>query len=160
MPAAQAETIARGLKSVVPPALWSACELQTVPEPGADETAVCLPTRGRPDRWEISSYPNALQLERAYQSERGRHKTVRSNSGKCDALSWGGEGVWRHGPGKPGGRYFCYFDGNDAVMVWTHGRLDQKSHLDVIAIARESGTDHAGLTDWWNPWHHRIGKAN
>jgi class 3 adenylate cyclase len=159
-PAAQAASVARGLASVVPPKLWEACRLQTVPEQKADETAVCLPARGIPDRWEISAYPNGVELERAYVRERGRHKGARPNSGECTALSWGGEREWLHGPGKPGGRYFCYFDGDDAVIVWTHGRLDQPSHRDILVTAREDGSDHAGLADWWNPWHHRIGKAN
>lgn len=159
-PAAQAATVARGLASVVPTALWQACRLQTVPEQNADQTAVCLPSRGLPDRWEISSYPNGVALDRAYDGELGRHKSVRQSSGECSALSWGGEHQWVHGPGKPGGRYFCYFDGNDAVIVWTHHRLDQPSHRDILVTAREGGSDHAGLTDWWSPWHHRIGKAN
>jgi class 3 adenylate cyclase len=159
-PAAQAASIARGLSSVVPPKLWEACRLQTVPEQDADETAVCLPARGIPDRWEISAYPNAVALERAYERELSRQRGGRPNSGECTALSWGGEREWLHGPGKPGGRYFCYFDGDDAVIVWTHGRLDQPSHRDILVTAREDGSDHAGLTDWWNPWHHRIGKAN
>lgn len=158
-PAAQAASIAKGLESVVPPALWERCSLQTVPEPDADETAVCLPARGIPDRWEISAYPNGVALERAYEKELARHK-ARPNRGECSALSWGGEREWLHGPDKPGGRYFCYFDGNDAVIVWTHRRLDQPSHRDILVTAREDGSDHAGLTDWWNPWHHRIGKAN
>ena len=153
-------SIARGLASVVPPALWQDCKLQTVPEQHAVETAVCLPSRGLPDRWEISSYPNGVALERAYNTELERHKGVRSNSGRCSDLFWGGEGRWLHGPAKPGGRYFCYFDGNDAVIVWTHGQLGQPNHRDILATARESGSDHAGLTDWWRPWHHRIGKAN
>jgi class 3 adenylate cyclase len=159
-PAAQAGTVARGLASVVPVALWQACRLQTVPEQTADETAVCLPSRGRPDRWEISSYPNGVALDRAYDNELARHKTVRRDKGECSTLSWGGEHEWVHGPGKPGGRYFCYFDGNDAVVVWTHHRFDQPSHRDILVTAREGGSDHAGLTDWWSPWHHRIGKAN
>ena len=54
-----------------------------------------------------------------------------------------------HGPDKPGGRIFCYFDGNDAVAVWTHKRLGQPTHRDVLMIAREGGSDHAGLTRWW-----------
>lgn len=62
--------------------------------------------------------------------------------------------------GQAGGRYFCYFDGNDAVIVWTHERLNQPSHLDVMVTAREGGSDHPGLTRWWRPWHHEIGKAS
>ena len=74
-------------------------------------------------------------------------------------FSWGGERPWLHGPDKPGGRVFCYFDGNDAVIVWTHERLGQPAHRDILVTARESGSDHAGLTRWWRPWHHELGKA-
>ena len=161
VPAAQAGSVATNLESVVPADLWDeACHLQDLPEQGADESAVCLPEDGLPDRWEISSYPNEIQLERAYQRALGPHNTVKPDNGKCDAQSWGGEGEWFHGPRKPGGRFFCYFDADDAVIVWTHGKLKQPSHKDILVTARESGTDHAGLTDWWKPWHHRIGKAN
>jgi hypothetical protein len=84
---------------------------------------------------------------------------VKRNSGKCNAFFWGGELAWEHGPGKPGGRVFCYFDGDDAVIVWTHERLSQATHHDMLAIAREGGSDHARLTRWWRPWHHLIGKS-
>ncbi len=60
---------------------------------------------------------------------------------------------------KPGGRAFCYFDGNDAVIVWSHQRLGQLTHRDVLITAREGGSDHVTLTRWWRPWHHLIGKA-
>ena len=30
---------------------------------------------------------------------------------------------------------------------------------DILVRAREGGSDHAGLTRWWRPWHHLIGKA-
>jgi hypothetical protein len=120
---------------------------------------VCVPTSGAPDRWQISSYANGTQLEAAYSAELNRHPTIKHDTGKCNAFSWGGENPWLHGPGKRGGRVFCYFDGDDAVIVWTHARLGQSSHRDILAIAREGGSDHASLTRWWRPWHHRIGKA-
>jgi hypothetical protein len=120
---------------------------------------VCIPPRGAPDRWQISSYPNGSTLAAAYSTELNRHPTLEHDTGKCNAFSWGGEGSWLHGPSKPGGRVFCYFDGDDAVIVWTHARLGQSNHRDILAIAREGGSDHAALTRWWRPWHHRIGKA-
>ena len=95
----------------------------------------------------------------AYQSELRRREDVPRNRGKCNAFSWGGEHTWFHGPDKPGGRVFCYFDGNDAVIVWTHERLGQPTHRDVLVVAREGGSDHPALTRWWRPWHHEIGKA-
>jgi hypothetical protein len=148
-----------GLDAIVPAALWNDCRLQTVPEPTAIETAVCLPADGVPDRWEISSYPNGSAVTAAYDGALRGHQQVQRNSGKCNAFFWGGERQWLHGPAKPGGRVFCYFDGNDAVAVWSHMRLGQPTHRDILAIAREGGSDHASLTRWWRPWHHLVGKA-
>ena len=155
------ETLAdsAGLDAIVPAAIWKDCRLQTVAEPTALQTAVCLPKSGIPDRWEISSYPNGEALTAAYRAELRRATDVSRDSGKCNAFFWGGELQWLHGPDKPGGRVFCYFDGDDAVIVWTHARLGQPTHRDILGIAREGGSDHARLTRWWRPWHHLIGKA-
>jgi class 3 adenylate cyclase len=148
-----------GLDTVVPAALWQDCRLQTVAEQGALQTAVCLPADGLPDRWEISAYPDGRTLTEAYDREfRARAGTER-DTGRCNAFSWGGEREWLHGPGRAGGRVFCYFDGSDAVVVWTHARLDQPTHRDILVNARESGSDHANLTRWWRPWHHLVGRA-
>jgi class 3 adenylate cyclase len=159
-PTTQLEPVAAtGLASVVPAAIWKDCRVQTVANARADETAACVPLDGMPDRWEISRYPNGLALAAAYRSELGKRADIERDKGKCNAFVWGGELEWQHGLNKPGGRVFCYFDGNDAVIVWTHERLDQPTHRDILVIAREGGSDHAGLTRWWRPWHHRIGKA-
>ena len=150
------------LADIVPAQLWAGCEVQTVPDANAVETAVCLQRSGargfQPDRWQISRYANGRLLRAAYESERSGHG-VASNQGKCNRFFWGGEHAWAHGPGKPGGRRLCYFDGNDAVIVWTHERLGQPNHRDILAIAREGGSDHARLSLWWQPWHHLIGKG-
>jgi class 3 adenylate cyclase len=148
------------LAQLVPAELWKDCRLQTVPDQAAVETAVCLPAGGIPDRWQISVYRNGTALAAAYQTELERHPAIKPDGGKCNVFVWGGERPWLHGPGKPGGRVFCYFEGDDAVAVWTHARLGQANHRDILAIAREGGSDHAGLTRWWRPWHHLIGKAN
>jgi class 3 adenylate cyclase len=158
-PPPAAEVKAAGLDSVVPATIWQDCRLQTVANPRADETAVCVPPQGMPDRWEISRYPNGVALAAAYRSELGKRSDIERDSGKCNAFVWTGENEWQHGPNKPGGRVFCYFDTNDAVIVWTHERRDQPTHRDILVIAREGGSDHAGLTRWWRPWHHQIGKA-
>jgi class 3 adenylate cyclase len=148
-----------GLDALVPAQLWRDCRLQTVTEPRAVQTAVCLPSNGMPDRWEISMYPDGGALAAAYLGELRRREDFVRDEGRCNAFTWGGEREWLHGPDKPGGREFCYFDGNDAVIVWTHERLGQPTHRDILVIARESGSDHAGLTRWWKPWHHVLGKA-
>jgi class 3 adenylate cyclase len=145
--------------AVVPVELRRDCVVRDAPRPPADETVVCDPIARTPDLWEISAYRDGDVLSTAYDTEYRRHGSVERDTGHCNGLVWGGEGVWEHGPKKPGGRFFCFFDGNDAVIVWTHERLNQPSHFDIMVTARASGIDHVGLTKWWRPWHHVIGKA-
>jgi hypothetical protein len=154
------------LAAVVPQPVWQTCKKVT-PRPGALETAVCLPPANSssftPDRLELSTFANGTAVQRAYNTERRRHH-VRRNFGTCTGLSWGGEGEWLHNPAapgtkpKPGGSRFCYFAGNDVVIVWTHRKFGQATHTDLLGIAREGGSDHPGLYSWWRFWHHKIGK--
>jgi hypothetical protein len=156
------EEVPARLDAIVPANLWADCQVQTVPDPTALETAVCLPPQNtgkfEPDRWQISMYPNGKTVSAAYDAARA-DAGVRTNSGTCSRLSWTGEAAWEHGPGQPGGRLFCYFSGDNAVIVWTHRRFDQPTHRDILAMAMEGGSDHARLFRWWNPRHHLIGKA-
>jgi class 3 adenylate cyclase len=153
---------AADVAALIPESLRPSCEVQTVPDAGAVETAVCLQsaneTRFAPDRWQVSIYPNGDALNEAYEAVR-RGQEIAPNQGTCGRHSWGGEGAWAHGPDKPGGRRLCYFDADDAVIVWTHARLGQPSHRDILAIAQEGGSDHARLAGWWLVQHHLIGKV-
>jgi serine/threonine-protein kinase len=154
------------LAAVVPQPVWQTCK-KTAPRAGALETAVCLPPKNAttftPDRLELSTFASGAAIQRAYEAERRRHHVPR-NRGTCNGLSWGGEGRWLHNPAspganpKPGGSRFCYFAGNDVVIVWTHRKFGQATHTDLLGIAREGGSDHPGLYAWWRFWHHRIGK--
>jgi len=154
--------VAAKLDAIVPAALWADCQVQTVPDPTAVETAVCLPAQNTgkfaPDRWQVSLYPDGKTVGAAYDAALA-DAGVPKNSGTCSRLSWTGEAPWEHGPGQPGGRLFCYFSGENAIIVWTHLRLDQPTHRDILAMAMEGGSDHARLFRWWNPRHHLIGKA-
>lgn len=156
-----AEAPAADVLALIPTALRTNCVQQPVPDIGAVETGVCPAKTGKrgfsPDRWQVSIYPNGAAVKRAYEAER-RRQGIGRDTGTCNSLSWGGEGPWSHGPGKPGGRRLCYFDGDDAVIVWTHERLGQPNHRDILAIAREGGSDHARLVGWWAFAHHLIGK--
>jgi class 3 adenylate cyclase len=156
------EEVPASLDAIVPSTLWADCQVQTVPDPNALETAVCLPAQNTgkfaPDRWQVSLYPDGKTVNVAYNAARA-DAGVRTNSGTCSRLSWTGETAWEHGPGQPGGRLFCYFSGENAIIVWTHRRFDQPTHRDILAMAMEGGSDHARLFHWWNPRHHLIGKA-
>jgi serine/threonine-protein kinase len=155
------------LADVVPEPVWETCTMRATPRAGALQTAVCVPPKNptsfSPDRLELSTYSSGAGVQRAYEAERRAHHVAR-NQGSCNGLSWGGEGIWLHNPAAPGakpkqgGSRFCYFAGNDAVIVWTHRKFGQATHTDVLGIAEEGGSDHPGLFTWWRFWHHRIGK--
>jgi hypothetical protein len=156
------------LAELVPAPVWQTCQRSATPRAGAVESAVCLQpqdaTTFTPDRIEFSTYASGAAVQRAYEAERRRHHVLR-NQGRCNGLSWGGEGIWLHNPASPGakpkvgGTRFCYFAGNDVVIVWTHRKFGQQSHTDLLGIAREGDSDHPGLYGWWRFWHHRIGKV-
>ena len=155
------------LADLVPEPVWETCQV-TTPRARALETAACVPpsdaTSFTPDHLEFSTYASGAAVERAYEAERRLHQ-VQPNQGKCNGTSWGGEGQWLHNPASPGappqrgGSRFCYFDGTDVVIVWTHRKLGQPTHTDLLGVAREGGNDHPGLFGWWRFWHHRIGKV-
>ena len=75
------------------------------PRPGALETAVCLPPEDAntftPDRVEFSTFVTGAAVQRAYDAERRRHR-VAPDQGRCNGVSWGGEGTWLHNPSPPG----------------------------------------------------------
>ncbi len=155
------------LADIVAPPIWQTCK-ETTPRAGALETAACVPpadaTTFTPDHLEVSTFATGAAVQRAYENERRRHN-VQPNQGKCNGVSWGGEGKWLHNPASPGappahgGSRFCYFDGRDAVIVWTHRKFGQPTHTDLLGIASEGGSDHPGLYGWWRFWHHRLGKV-
>ncbi len=155
--------VVTGLTGVVPAAVFKNCRSAPIAL-GAAETADCSPPAGAsatyfPDSLQFSLYPDVTTLQSAYEALRSAHG-VGQDFGRCSGVEWGGEGSWMHGPDKPGGRQFCYFDGNVAVIVWTHEKLGQATHIDMIGIARSNSGDHSTLFNWYRFWHHRIGKCD
>jgi serine/threonine-protein kinase len=160
VPPTEEAVLADGLEPVVDPEIWQDCAVKSTPNPGATESAVCLPPAGETRRFdsvELSLYPDAASLAAAYEALK-EDAGVSRDSGRCNATRWTGEGAWLHGEDRPGGRRFCYFDENgDVVVVWTHEKLGQPTHLDTLGIARRNDTNHAELFAWWNFWIHQIG---
>jgi hypothetical protein len=152
--------LANGLEPVVHPAIWQDCTVDATPREGATETATCIPPvdeARRYDRIELSLYPDADSLAAAYE-EIVAAEGVQADSGRCNATRWTGEGGWLHGEDRPGGRRLCFFnDDGNVVIVWTHEKLGQPTHLDTLGIARRDDTNHAQLFAWWNFWVHQIG---
>ena len=110
-----------------PPSCGRTASSRPWPSPRRRKTAVCLPQSGNPIAGDLG-YPDSATLAAAYEGELRRRDDIERDKGRSNAFSWGGERQWMHGPDKPGGRTFCYFDGDDAVIVWTHQRLGQATH--------------------------------
>ena len=152
-----------GLDAIVPEAVWRDCHMQTVAEPGATQTAVCLPSGGMPDRWEISETPNSAALTAAYTAFLQRPSGhPAAQQGEVQRLHVGRRArvaARSRQAGRPG---VLLLRGQRDVIVSTHQRLGQPSHEDVLAVARvEREADHAGLTKSVAPVApHEIGKAN
>ena len=158
--------VAVGLRGVVPNTLMRYCKIVT-PINSARATAACTApattTAFWPNTWSFSLYPSTGAALKAYNALRTQNG-INSNFGRCDRTTWAGEGQWLHNPEpgaqpKPGGRRFCYFQGNVAVIVWLHEKLGQPTHIDMIGIANASGNDHFHLYGWYSFWHHTVGKC-
>jgi len=158
-----------GLQGVIAQPIFKNCHVIAKPVAGAVQTAECVPPAGQssvffPDHLQLSIFSSEGAATAAYNAAR-RAAGIGTSFGQCNGTSWLGEGNWFHAPeaagvpGKLAGRRFCYFDGNVAVMVWTHRKLGQATHVDFLGIAREGGSDHPSLFSWWRFWHHRLGKC-
>ena len=104
------------LADLVPAPIWDTCKETARPRTGALETAECLPPADAktftPDHLEVSTFASAAAVQRTYEAQRRLHG-VASDQGRCNGVSWGGEGKWFHNPVSPGtppahgGSRFC-----------------------------------------------------
>ena len=157
------------VQSLVPQQLWKDCTLEKTDVPGAVESAVCRPpvtSASSTTQWEISKLPNAAALDKAYNAALATARYDRSlsaNSGRCDGAGWAGEGPWKYpsGPnsGELAGRRFCYFDGTQNVIVWSHRSSEEaKPEPNTLMTASAGVSDQAQLFGWWRLWRTRIGE--
>ncbi len=157
---AEEAVLANGLEPVTHPEIWQDCTVEATPRSGATQTATCVPPADESRRFdsvEISLYPDAASLAAAY-DEIKAEQGLQPDAGRCNATRWTGEGGWLHGTDRPGGRRMCFFDEDgNVVIVWTHEKLGQPTHLDTLGIARRADTNHAQLFGWWSFWVHQIG---
>jgi hypothetical protein len=147
-----------GLAGIVPRDVFKNCKDAPTRE-GAEETVTCSSTELTffPDL-ELSFYKNSGTLGAAYDGLK-QENAVSDDFGRCDGVAWSGEGEWKHETGKVGGQRFCQFEGDEAVIYWTHERLGQPSHRDMLGIARTNELANDDLFNWFRFWKERIGKC-
>ncbi len=149
--------------------VWDKCAVSSTPQPGAVESAICLPPSSSavffPDRLDLSIYPDAAARKKAFDELRASDPAsaaLVAGKGDCNSNRWNGFGIWRHAlDNKLGGQRYCYVDAkHDTVIVWTHDRRDTPSHLDFIGVARVGGRGNgSSLFNWWRFWHEHLGKC-
>ena len=95
--------IKKGLAGVVQRDVWDKCAVSSTPLPGAVESAICLPptngTANFPDRVDLSIYPDAAALKKAFNELRAsdpHSAALVAGKGNCNNINWNGFGIWRH----------------------------------------------------------------
>ncbi len=158
------------LEGTVVPEIFQDCNLDSPAKEGTLESATCIPgsaTRIHPDEIELFSYPSTNALNKQYDTlfadAQKKVPTLAENQGRCNGTFWTGELTWYHAPDNPGGRGFCYSDGDHLVVVWTHVKTKadgtlQDNHIDLLGIAYAGSSSLDTLSTWWKFWRTRLGK--
>ena len=151
--------VSGAISGIVPNDITKNCKTAETRE-GAAETVTCssqgvefFPTL------ELSFYNDSAALRKAYDELKAEQNITQTNFGRCDGIAWDGESEWKHANGNVGGRRFCKFEGNQAVIYWSHERLGQPSHRDMLGIARTDDLAIDQLSNWFRFWRDKIGKC-
>ena len=151
--------VSSAIAGIVPRDITKNCNTAETRE-GATETVDCKSTGVEFfPTLELSFYNDSAALRAVYDKLKGEQNITQTDFGRCDGIAWDGEAEWKHANGKPGGRRFCKFEGNEAVIYWTHERLGQPSHRDMLGIARTDDLAIDQLSNWYRFWRDKIGKC-
>ena len=145
------------LDVLVPTQIAKTCTDVSSPIPGAVEEAECNAAEGAAtsaaNEFTLTFFGGADDLERAY-----RNAKAGVTAAPCGSTT--GERAWIHqATGKRGGRRFCYADGNEFTIVWTHEKLGSDDHVDMLGVAREPGRAPDLVAGWWNAVNDNLGKC-
>ena len=95
--------VAKGLAGVVQKDVWDKCAVSSTPQPGAVESAICLPAaNGTVFFLTASTSPSTPTQRRrrrrstALRASDPHSAALVAGKGNCNSLSWNGFGIWRH----------------------------------------------------------------
>jgi serine/threonine-protein kinase len=146
------------LAALMPTGIASECKTQPSASYGAVETELCHPPANAP-----TSFPQAF----SFSFFRSRGALRRAYAGVKSALAVGfcgdtrGEKAWIHlSTGKTGGVRVC---GNtasgDSMIVWTHEKLGNFDHVDMLGVARTPNRGANLFRSWWGAVKDDVGKC-
>ena len=142
----------------MPTELAAQCKTQQRPSYEAVETELCRPAANAP-----TSFPQTF----SFSFFRSRAALLRSYDGLTSSLVLGdcgdarGQKKWIHrSTGKTGGVRVCgNADNGDSMVLWTHEKLGNDDHVDMLGVARTSDRGANLFRSWWGAIKNEVGKC-
>ena len=146
------------LAALMPTGIASQCSTQPTASYGAVQTELCHPPANAP-----TSFPQTF----SFSFFRSRGALRRAYDGLKSTLAVGfcgdtrGEKAWIHlSTGKTGGVRVC---GNtasgDSMILWTHEKLGNYDHVDMLGVASTSNRGANLFRSWWGAVKDDVGKC-
>jgi hypothetical protein len=137
--------------ALLPTGVAKYCTVESTPSKGAIETLTCSSPASAPsaypDKFTVNFFSSASARQTAYDQAK---KGVRILN--CGGVS--GQSKWIHqSDGKTGGFVVCGIDKKtgDSTIVWTHEKLGNPTHVDMVGVALEPGRGTSMFRSWWKP---------
>jgi hypothetical protein len=146
------------LSALMPTGIAAECKTKATASYGAVETELCQPPANAP-----TSFPQAFSFSffRSRAALRRAYKGVKSTLAVGFCGDTRGEKPWIHlSTGKTGGVRIC---GNtasgDSMIVWTHEKLGNYDHVDMLGVARTPNRGANLFRSWWGAVKDDVGKC-
>jgi hypothetical protein len=146
------------LAALMPTGIAAQCKTQQTASYGAVQTELCHPPANAPtsfpQTFSFSFFHTHAALRRAYNEQKSSLVI-----GDCGGTR--GEKAWIHlSTGKTGGLRVCGNAANgDSMIVWTHEKLGNDDHVDMLGVARSSGRGANLFRSWWSAIKDDVGKC-
>jgi protein kinase-like protein len=146
------------LAALMPTGIAAQCKTEATASYGAVETELCHPPANAP-----TSFPQTFSFS-FFRSHAALHTAF---DGLKSSLVLGfcgdtkGQKVWIHkATGKTGGVRVCgSADNGDSMVIWTHEKLGNYDHVDMLGVARATGRGANLFRSWWGAIKDDVGKC-
>jgi hypothetical protein len=146
------------LAALMPTGIASQCKTQPTASYGAVQTELCHPPANAP-----TSFPQTFSFSffRSHAALRHAYSDLKStlDVGFCGDTR--GQKTWIHlSTGKTGGLRVCGSTATgDSMIVWTHEKLGNFDHVDMLGVATASGRGANLFRNWWSAIKDDVGKC-
>ena len=146
------------LAALMPSGIAAQCKTQATASYDAVETELCHPPANAP-----TSFPTEFSFSffRSDAALRASYDSLKSKLVIGDCGGTVGQKAWIHlSTGKTGGVRVCgNADNGDSMILWTHERLGNLDHVDMLGVARTPSRGANLFRSWWNAIKDDVGKC-